>query len=295
MQMETTLIGAKITEARKKMNLSQATLAERLFISSQAVGKWERGESMPDITTFIRLAEILGVDLNYFSQNFQSTLENQIEAKETEEKFPKQEPLRWDMSSGNWVDADFSGLKNSQDKFSASNLKNSLFIGSELAHVQLNSNHIENCNFTDTDFTSSMFQSANLTKNQFVNCQFTAAKFSSCNLDTCDFSAANLTGATFDSSSISKNLFSNALLKQTTFKHAGLTDLKFEGIIDNCVFDTCYFKRVTFENATLVNTFFKSKSVKKINFINCKTDRMTYAFLKNSNANLSGTIVISED
>jgi transcriptional regulator with XRE-family HTH domain len=62
------MIGNKIAEARKKVNISQAQLARRLFISSQAVGKWERGESMPDIITFNRLAEILGVDLNYFSE-----------------------------------------------------------------------------------------------------------------------------------------------------------------------------------------------------------------------------------
>jgi DNA-binding transcriptional regulator YiaG len=49
--METKMIGIKITEARKKTNISQAKLAERLFISAQAVGKWERGESLPDIIT----------------------------------------------------------------------------------------------------------------------------------------------------------------------------------------------------------------------------------------------------
>lgn len=46
--LKSTMIGDKITEARKKNNISQAQLAERLFISPQAVGKWERGESMPD-------------------------------------------------------------------------------------------------------------------------------------------------------------------------------------------------------------------------------------------------------
>ncbi len=50
--METKIIGNKIAEARKQLNMSQAQLAERLFISPQAVGKWERGETMPDITTF---------------------------------------------------------------------------------------------------------------------------------------------------------------------------------------------------------------------------------------------------
>ena len=65
-------IGDKIATARKKINLSQAELAQQVSISSQAVGKWERGESMPDITTLNRLAEIFGVDLNYFSESFQS-------------------------------------------------------------------------------------------------------------------------------------------------------------------------------------------------------------------------------
>lgn len=68
--MLTKKIGNKIAEARKKVNISQAELAQQLFISPQAVGKWERGESMPDITTFNRLAVILGVDLNYFSDSF---------------------------------------------------------------------------------------------------------------------------------------------------------------------------------------------------------------------------------
>ena len=69
--METKVIGNKIAEARKKINISQAQLAQHMFISAQAVGKWERGESIPDIITFNRLAKILGVDLNYFSENFQ--------------------------------------------------------------------------------------------------------------------------------------------------------------------------------------------------------------------------------
>jgi DNA-binding transcriptional regulator YiaG len=43
--MDTKLIGGKIAKARKEINMSQAQLAQSLFISPQAVGKWERGES----------------------------------------------------------------------------------------------------------------------------------------------------------------------------------------------------------------------------------------------------------
>jgi transcriptional regulator with XRE-family HTH domain len=75
--LNTKMIGNKIAEARKKINMSQAQLAQFLFISPQAVGKWERGESSPDIITFNRLSEILEVDLNYFSENFQSADDKQ--------------------------------------------------------------------------------------------------------------------------------------------------------------------------------------------------------------------------
>lgn len=70
--LNTKMIGSKIAEARKQTNLSQVRLAQRLFISARTVGRWERGESMPDSTTFNRLAEILGVDLNYFSETLKS-------------------------------------------------------------------------------------------------------------------------------------------------------------------------------------------------------------------------------
>ncbi len=56
------IIGNKIAEGlRKKINISQAELAGQLFLlSPQAVGKWRRGESIPNIVTFNRLAEIHG-------------------------------------------------------------------------------------------------------------------------------------------------------------------------------------------------------------------------------------------
>src|SRR5690606_22015691 len=71
--LHSNLIGNKIATARKKANLSQSELAQQIAISPQAVGKWERGESMPDITTLNSLAIIFGVDLNYFSETFEAT------------------------------------------------------------------------------------------------------------------------------------------------------------------------------------------------------------------------------
>lgn len=50
--------------ARKRLGLSQQALAQALFISTQAVSKWERGEAVPDLTHVCRLAEILHVSVD---------------------------------------------------------------------------------------------------------------------------------------------------------------------------------------------------------------------------------------
>ncbi|MFA7673968.1 MAG: helix-turn-helix transcriptional regulator [Clostridia bacterium] len=41
--------GKRITSFRRRINLSQAELAEKLGVTSQAVSKWERGTALPDI------------------------------------------------------------------------------------------------------------------------------------------------------------------------------------------------------------------------------------------------------
>lgn len=46
---------------RKRANLSQEDVAERLHISRQAVSKWEMGQSTPDMDTCVKLCEILKV------------------------------------------------------------------------------------------------------------------------------------------------------------------------------------------------------------------------------------------
>lgn len=63
--------GNRIKALRRKMNLTQEELAERLNVSYQTISKWETNASLPDITTFPILAnffnvttdELLGVDL----------------------------------------------------------------------------------------------------------------------------------------------------------------------------------------------------------------------------------------
>ena len=58
--MEQTL-GKRIVHHRKKLNLTQDQLAERLGVTAQAVSKWENDQSCPDIATLPKLAEIFGI------------------------------------------------------------------------------------------------------------------------------------------------------------------------------------------------------------------------------------------
>ena len=50
-------IGSNIAAHRKRLGLTQAGLAEKLNYSDNAVSKWERGESIPDVLTLMQLAE----------------------------------------------------------------------------------------------------------------------------------------------------------------------------------------------------------------------------------------------
>ena len=54
----------RLYELRKKHNLSQEELAERLGVSRQAVSKWERSEASPDTDNLIALAKIYGLTLD---------------------------------------------------------------------------------------------------------------------------------------------------------------------------------------------------------------------------------------
>lgn len=58
-------IGQTIKELRKEKNLSQTQLAKLLFTSQDTISLWERGKSLPDIVSIIRMTQIFGVTSDY--------------------------------------------------------------------------------------------------------------------------------------------------------------------------------------------------------------------------------------
>ena len=63
--MNTEKIGKNISLLRRAKGITQSELGERIGVSFQAVSKWERGETLPDITLLPDLAIILETTIDY--------------------------------------------------------------------------------------------------------------------------------------------------------------------------------------------------------------------------------------
>ncbi len=56
-------VGGHISKLRKKANMTQQILAERLNVTRQAVSQWENGNTQPDLDTLAAIAGVFGVDM----------------------------------------------------------------------------------------------------------------------------------------------------------------------------------------------------------------------------------------
>lgn len=62
--MDQIKIGKFIAECRKKNNLTQMQLAEKLNITDRAISKWENGKGMPDSSIMLDLCNELKISVN---------------------------------------------------------------------------------------------------------------------------------------------------------------------------------------------------------------------------------------
>ena len=59
--------GEIIKDIRKKNNLTQKELADKLYVTYQAVSKWENNKSIPDISILQNISKMFNIDLNYLT------------------------------------------------------------------------------------------------------------------------------------------------------------------------------------------------------------------------------------
>jgi transcriptional regulator with XRE-family HTH domain len=61
--MDLKKMGAFLKDLRKDEGLTQEELAEKLYVSSRSISRWERGNNMPDVEILMSLADFYKVDL----------------------------------------------------------------------------------------------------------------------------------------------------------------------------------------------------------------------------------------
>ena len=75
--MDQEKIGKFIASCRKKQNLTQMQLAEKMNVTDRAVSKWERGKAMPDSSIMLELCGVLKISVNELLSGEEIEMENQ--------------------------------------------------------------------------------------------------------------------------------------------------------------------------------------------------------------------------
>ena len=302
--LNTKMIGNRITEARKKKNISQAQLAQFLFISPQAVGKWERGESSPDIITFNRLSEILGVDLNYFSENFQSgddeaaskmSIDGASYIEQTEQEVAdlsntRERQVQINLTAVNLQDSDFAGVILHKGKFKASPLCGADFASADLTGSLFEVSDAREANFDGTNLTDCTFSITDLADASFCKSVIVRTDFNKSSLVGTKFKDVELTDVKLTMIDLRKTIFERCVFNGVDFKYSDLRGMRFDGqTFIGVQFDKSALNDVSFTGATLKNVSFRLpfsvtnksyRAFKTVCFDGAIMDKVTYAGLK---------------
>ncbi len=76
--------GAFISALRKEKGMTQKELASRLYVSDKAVSKWETGQSAPDVSLLVPLADILEVTVTELLLGERAVVEQAVPAEDVE-------------------------------------------------------------------------------------------------------------------------------------------------------------------------------------------------------------------
>ena len=82
------MYGEKIKAKRRELHLSQKDLANKIFVTRQAISKWENDKATPTMTNLRELSEVFDVDMAYFIGEVEKTIDDKKinETKEVDGK-----------------------------------------------------------------------------------------------------------------------------------------------------------------------------------------------------------------
>lgn len=84
------MIGEKIKKLRLENSLTQKDLAEKLYVTAQAVSRWENNEVEPSITTIAEIAKVFNISMSELLGEEQQPVKV---VKETEYVYKEQKPV----------------------------------------------------------------------------------------------------------------------------------------------------------------------------------------------------------
>lgn len=84
-------IGKRISDLRKKNNITQLDLASKLFVTDKTVSSWESDRTEPSLEMIVKLSEILGCSVGYliYGDNPKNDIETEIKIKITKSEYDR--------------------------------------------------------------------------------------------------------------------------------------------------------------------------------------------------------------
>lgn len=99
-------IAKNITELRILNNMTQMELAEKLNYSDKTISKWERGDSSPDISVLVEIADMFGVTLDYLVRT--ENIEEAVIKHKTQQVTFNRRAVSYIAEGGAWIVAIFA-------------------------------------------------------------------------------------------------------------------------------------------------------------------------------------------
>ena len=107
------MLGDMIRKYRKLNQLSQEDLAEKMYVSRQAISRWENGTALPDANNILQLSKLFNVTTDYLLNEEYSSDTDIPFVKEVRDKMNPQKilyrkrflitSLLWLLSAGVWL------------------------------------------------------------------------------------------------------------------------------------------------------------------------------------------------
>ena len=88
------MLGENIKRLRTEKGLTQKDLADRLFVTPQAVSRWENNEAEPSVSTLSQLAKIFGIGVGDLIEDVTADAQDATAAPRILESGRLHSPLR---------------------------------------------------------------------------------------------------------------------------------------------------------------------------------------------------------